>query len=249
MRPVLPKKVLVLGAGSGIGKSILENVKTQSSVFAIGGSRRGFVLPNKFPTPRLPFSEMEDEPNEEFVSGKNYCLDVLDEKSRKAFFDAYKSYFDTIDVVYFCFGDGIFKPFTKTTTNEFENHIQLNLVAVFNLLKDVYPFLILSKNAHIIFLGSTASKMGFPESSAYCASKHGLVGLARSLREEWKDQIRVTAVLLGAVATSIWNGREDFSLEDMISEEDAGAYLASLTQIPHSVSLDEITVLPKKGIL
>jgi short-subunit dehydrogenase len=62
-------------------------------------------------------------------------------------------------------------------------------------------------SGQFIFMGSVASVKGYPGGVAYCAAKHGLLGLARALREESKASgLRVTTLLPGATLTPSWDG-------------------------------------------
>lgn len=220
------KTTIVAGAGSGIGKALLERLH-QKEHFSIGFSRRGI--------------------ERELIlrSGLNYKCDFRNEESTKLAFSS----LEKIDALFITIGDGIFKPFSEITLHDWESHIQLNLTAPFLILKYAYPYLLKSENPLVVLLSSTAGKMGFPESSVYCTTKHGIAGLAKAIREEWKPRIRVTVVYPGAVYTQIWDGRTGFSREDMIPEADFAQQLASLLDSPTSLNLDELYILPRKGIL
>src|SRR5690606_24713086 len=57
----------------------------------------------------------------------------------------------------------------------------------------------------IFFMGSVASIKGYPRGVSYGAAKHGMLGLARSLREEVRERgIRVCTLLPGATYTDSW---------------------------------------------
>ncbi|HNI90113.1 MAG TPA: SDR family oxidoreductase, partial [Leptospiraceae bacterium] len=156
----------------------------------------------------------------------------------------------TLDALFLCQGDGLFGEIEKIDRLSLEKHFQLNLFSQFSILQFAYPLLRISDHPFVCFLSSTAGKVGFPESTAYCASKHAVAGLAKSLREEWKkDNIRVMTVYPGAISTSIWEGREGFDQNDMIAPEDFAEYLASFITLPKTINLDESYVLPQKGIL
>jgi NAD(P)-dependent dehydrogenase (short-subunit alcohol dehydrogenase family) len=153
-------------------------------------------------------------------------------------------------VLYFAQGDGYFRSIDQIETEELKSHFQLNLFSSFQISKIFSKYLTLFSKVSFVFLGSTAGNMGFPDSSVYCASKHGVLGLSRSLREEWKSLgAKVIYVSLGAVATDIWKDRPNFDPKDMISLSDCCEYLFSLSQISDSIYLNEVAITPKKGIL
>lgn len=227
------KQILVVGAGSGIGKSLLASLKENSGYDVYGISRRGIHL------------------SDQINSGSNYKCDLTDEGNIVSFFNFYKKSIGTLDAIYLCQGDGLFGEISSLTKDSIEEHFSLNVTSSFLILQKFYPLLKSSTlNPFVCFLSSTAGKIGFPESTAYCASKHAVAGLAKSLREEWKkDKIRIFTIYPGAISTEIWNGREGFETKDMISPEEFALYLKSFLDLPASINLEESYVLPMKGIL
>ncbi len=228
------KRILVVGAGSGIGESLFSRFKNATPFFPIGISRRG-----------IGFS-----PTERLEIGMNYKCDLKKESDIVRFADLLKSNNFFPDVVYFCSGNGLFKPVHELAAPEWDEHFSTNVKGVFLLAKELYPILKKADSPLVCFIASTASRQGFVNSSAYCASKHALLGFARAIREEWKpDGIRITSILAGAIDTPIWDNRPEFSKEDMIPAEDLGDFLLSLSNLGARMNLDEILLLPKKGIL
>ncbi len=229
------KKVLVVGAGSGIGKALFDNLKKRKDILPVGISRRG----NTFLQ------------NKTFAFKKNYRCDLLKIEDIKKFVEYYSTSHSEIDIIYLCQGDGLFDKIADISLKDFEQHLFLNLTSNFILMQYFFSALKNSKkNPMVCFLSSTAGKIGFPESTAYCASKHAVGGFAKSLREEWKtEKIRVFTVYPGAISTEIWSGRKGFSKDDMISPNDFAKFLVSLADLPSSIVVDESYVLPMKGIL
>ena len=218
--------MVVAGAGSGIGKSLLE-VLSKKNFRSIGLSRRGEAI--------------EDE----LVSGTNYHCDLRNEEAIQALFKK----IEYIDTLYITLGDGVFQPIHSLSLAEWNAHLELNLTAPFLLLKNAYKYLLNSKTPMVVILSSTAGRQGFPHSSAYCTTKHGVAGLAKAIREEWKPIIRVVTVYPGAIYTSIWDGREGFNPEDMIPERDFAEQMSLLLDTPEAINIDEMYILPRKGIL
>ena len=218
--------MVVAGAGSGIGKSLLD-VLSKKNFRSIGLSRRGEAIEG------------------ELVSGKNYHCDLRNEEAIQAEFKK----IDYIDTLYITLGDGVFQLIHSLSLSEWNAHVELNLTAPFLLLKNAYKYLLNSKTPMVVILSSTAGRQGFPHSSAYCTTKHGVAGLAKAIREEWKPTIRVVTVYPGAIYTSIWDGREGFNPEDMIPERDFAEQMSFLLDTPEAINIDEMYILPRKGVL
>ncbi len=224
------KNIWIAGAGSGIGKALLEELQKRNNLFSVGCSRRGISFSSKL------------------ERGVNYKIDLTKEKEIIYFLEKIHEYLGKLDGVYITLGDGLFSSIENISLEAWQNHIYLNLTVPFLILKNIRNFL--TTESFVCILSSTASKVGFPDSSAYCASKHGVLGLTKAIREEWKPyKIRVFNVSAGAIYTPIWENREGFQKEDMIPVEDFVKFLASFTDLPYSINLDDVYVLPLKGIL
>jgi len=96
------------------------------------------------------------------------------------------------------------KKFIDTSEEEWDKTIDINLKGSFLCTKAVLPFMIKNKSGVIINVSSGAGKTGFPDISAYCASKFGMIGLTESLAWEVANQnIRVMAICPGEVDTKM----------------------------------------------
>jgi short-subunit dehydrogenase len=239
----MKKVILIFGAGSGIGEALFQNLGKRymkENLELFGFSRRG------------------REYDQFFFQNENLSFDLTQSSHFDRFELAYKKLMLELKkathpfelVVYFAQGDGLFAPISFLQDSEIISHFQLNLFGSMSILRRIADSLSSFSQATIVFCASTASKMGFPNATAYCASKHAVSGLAKALREEWKELgVKVINANLGAISTSIWDDRPEFSKKDMISKSDAAEYLASLSDLPKTLYLDEVFVTPRKGIL
>jgi len=88
---------------------------------------------------------------------------------------------------------------------EWDNIMAVNTKGAFLCCKEVIGPMRKRGGGSIVNIASVAGKNGFPNMGAYCASKHALIGLTRSLAKELaKDNIRVNAVCPGIVRTAMW---------------------------------------------
>src|SRR5690606_29974257 len=81
-----------------------------------------------------------------------------------------------------------------------DRQVGVNLKAPFLLTQALLPQL-RSRRGQVVFINSSAGVCGAAGAAPYSASKHGLKGLADSLRAEVNGQVRVTSVFTGSTAT------------------------------------------------
>ena len=109
-------------------------------------------------------------------------------------------------------------PIAELTHDEWDRIIGTNLTGVFNCCKAIIPHLRARGGGWIVNLSSLAATNPFPGGAAYCASKAGLNAFSDALMQELRDDnIRVTTILPGSVATG-FNNREPGSGSDGPSE-------------------------------
>lgn len=95
-------------------------------------------------------------------------------------------------------------PLEQTSLENWARTLAVNLTAAFLLCKRSVPGMIEKGHGRIVNIASSAGKQGAAYITAYAASKHGLLGLTRSLADELKDRgITVNAVCPGYVETDM----------------------------------------------
>ena len=116
--------------------------------------------------------------------------------------------FKTIDIVINNAGLFLSKPISKSKIDEFQNIFDVNVRAPFLFSKDFSQDMKKKKWGRIINVGSSSSYQGFSEGSIYCASKHALLGLSRSLFAELKEsKVRTFCISPGSIKTDM--GKQD----------------------------------------
>ena len=136
----------------------------------------------------------------------------------------------------------------QASIDAFDRQININLRAPYRLTQALLAQL-KSRRGQIVFINSSAGVSASPGSGAYSVSKHGLKGLADSLRAEVNGQVRVTSVFTGTTATPMQQslhaakGRA-YSPESLIQPADVASVVANLLSLPRTVEVTDIHMRP-----
>jgi 3-oxoacyl-[acyl-carrier protein] reductase len=143
---------------------------------------------------------------------------------------------------------GIFleKPVPEIQLADWERVLRVNVTAPFLLTREVLPQMIARKQGRIINIASTSSSQGYLHQSAYCASKHALLGFARSLAMEARPHgVHVYNLCPGGVDTGLIKGThlgERLKGQPMINPEDIAEMVVFLLRQPENIDLPEIII-------
>jgi short-subunit dehydrogenase len=150
------------------------------------------------------------------------------------------------DVLINAVGIGIIKPFEQLSFEEFDKSISVNLYGAFHLLKSFLPAMKEQKKGLIINIPGVLGKTPMAGATAYSASKYGLNGMMKSLREELKrTDIRITQLFLGGVDSRFWDTIDlRVQRDKMIMAEEAAKAIWFLCQQPSSGVVSEMVIQP-----
>ncbi|SIT36869.1 D-beta-hydroxybutyrate dehydrogenase [Paraburkholderia piptadeniae] len=131
-------------------------------------------------------------------------VDVCDESAvNKAFFEA-ASNAGPIDVLVNNAGQAQAAPFANTDMALWQRMLDVNLTGVFLCTRTVLPSMLERSYGRIVNVASTAGQIGYAYVAAYCAAKHGVIGLTRSLALEVATKgVTVNAVCPGYTETEL----------------------------------------------
>jgi NAD(P)-dependent dehydrogenase (short-subunit alcohol dehydrogenase family) len=178
------RHAIVTGGGRGIGAAIADGLAAQGARLTIMG--RDVAVLEQCATRLRERHGATVQP---------VRCDVMDEQSvRHAFADAATASGDAHILVNNA-GQAAGAPFLETTTELWNTLIAANLTGAFFCSREVVTAMLAAGDGRIINIASTSGLKGYRNVAAYCAAKHGLVGLTRALAAETaRSGITVNAV-------------------------------------------------------
>ncbi|MBT2794230.1 SDR family NAD(P)-dependent oxidoreductase [Paraburkholderia strydomiana] len=178
---------VVTGGGSGIGAAIAEALLRAGARVTLMG--------------RNP-ERLEAQREKCRAWGDVACItvDVTQEESvAKAFNEA-----GAVDILINNAGQAQAAPFTHTDMTLWQRMLDVNLTGVFVGTRAVLPGMLERRHGRIVNVASTAGQIGYAYVAAYCAAKHGVIGLTRSLALEVATKgVTVNAVCPGYTETEL----------------------------------------------
>ena len=132
----------------------------------------------------------------------------------------------------------------NTSIDACDKIMAINVRAPYALIKCALPTLKKSDRASIINIASVVAHAGYPNQSAYAASKHALLGFTKSLAAEvYKDGVRVHIISPGGVYTDMVKvTRPDLSPDGMIMPEDIADIVEFFLKNRNNAVIDEVLV-------
>ncbi len=237
------KVALVTGASSGIGQATALALAAEGAKIAIA-ARRAERL--KSLAERIRQLGGEALPIE---------TDITDETQVSAMVEHTLQHFGQLELLLAVAGVGVAAPFQNTTTTEYRQMVDVNVLGLLYSIKASLPAMQRQGAGHIVVVSSGTGRYIHP-SVVYSGTKHAASAIAESLRREvCGDGVRVTVIEPGAVKTEFVSqmradvrevvARRLGDMEQLESEDVAGAILYAVTQPPR-VNVNILTLYPAK---
>ena len=187
---------VVTGAAQGIGRRVSELL-----------AERGYRL-------ALIDLRMPDETIQSIHSGGGevfgFVGDITNESVVEAFVRGVYERWERADALVNNAGIAFIAPAESTSSQDYRRVLEVNLVAPFLLAKAFGLKMLAARRGCIVNVASIAGLVGVADRAAYNASKHGLIGLTRTLAAEWGGRgVRVNAVCPGWVKTEMDSAAQD----------------------------------------
>ena len=187
---VQTRVAVVTGAARGIGRKV-----------ALVLAERGYaVAANDLSAPEETLGELER------VGAEALALpgDVSNETSVREMVRGVMESFGRVDVLVNNAGISAIVPAEQTTLADWNRTLAVNLTGPFLMSREFGNEMLRQQRGSIVNISSVAGLLGIADRAAYNASKHGLIGLTRTLAAEWGGRgVRVNAVCPGWVKTEM----------------------------------------------
>jgi NAD(P)-dependent dehydrogenase (short-subunit alcohol dehydrogenase family) len=179
------RHALITGGGTGIGAAAAAHLHAAGAKVSLLGRRME------------PLQQAAER-----LGGYAVPCDVTEPDQIAKAFEEARTVSGPIEMLIVNAGIAESAPFHKMTRESWDRIMSVNLTAAFDCARAAIGDLLASENGRLVFVASVASLRGVPYAAHYAASKHGLLGLMRSLAAEYaKTNLTVNAVCPGYVDT------------------------------------------------
>ncbi len=223
---------IVTGAGRGIGRAI---------ALALAG-RGAHVIPAARTVEQI--DSLAEQITAEGGLATPVPTDITDEPSVLGLFEEVRRDLGKLDVLVNNAGLGIYGEVMDFDVEDFDRVMAVNLRGTFLCSREAMRMMTLRKSGYIINISSVVGLKGYPNQAAYTASKHGVVGLTKSLAVEAQEHgVRVSAILPGGVDTDlVGRARPDLDRSVLMQPEDIAQAVLFLLSLSDRCAIDQIYI-------
>ena len=201
MQNLKGKTALVTGGGRGLGKAVALALAAEGVNVAITGRNENNL--------KSVVAEIESKS----VKSSYSVFDVTDKKQVFASLEKLQNAFGKFDILINNAGIAAFGGILEMDDEQWEDIVKTNLFGPYYVVKAVVPGMVEKKSGDVVNISSTAGLKGNALTSAYSASKFGLIGMSESMMFELRKQnIRVTTLTPSTISTDM--AKTDLKITD-----------------------------------
>jgi 3-oxoacyl-[acyl-carrier protein] reductase len=226
---------LVTGATEGIGRA---------TAFALG--RAGYRIGVCART-AAKVDQVLGELKKEGIEAAGAPADVSDPAQVASAVEQVTAAVGEIGVLFNNAGVLIARPFEELSLDDWDTTMATNVRSLFLMSRAVVPGMRRRREGTIVNVASLSGRHGFVGGSAYCASKHAVLGFSRALMLELrKEGIRVVAVCPGSVSTGMMRDQPMLKTnpDRILQPEDVAGVILSAVRLPGRALVSELDIRP-----
>jgi NADP-dependent 3-hydroxy acid dehydrogenase YdfG len=234
---------LVTGASSGIGEATALALATHGAKVAIAARREDRL--------QMLARRIESLRSEALV----IAADITVEGDARSMIERTLARWDRLDILVNNAGVMLLEPVDTAPAENWRRMLNINLMGLMVVTQAALPAMRKQRDGHIVNISSTAGRVANPTAAVYAATKFGVGGFSEALRTEvFKDNIRVTVIEPGAVATElrdhITHAETKQTIETwansmrQLQPEDVAASIVYAVTQPSHVNVNEILLRP-----
>lgn len=238
------KYVCITGASSGIGEACAKVFAQKGYNVALGARR---------------IERLENLKRELVSLGAASVffdyLDVCSDESITIFVQKMMDYFkQNLDILVNNAGLALgFEHIKDGNFEDWKTMFDTNVLGVLNITKKILPYMLTRNIGHVVFIGSIAGHQVYEHGAVYCASKHALKAIAKTLRLELNGtNIKVSTIDPGMVETEFsivrlrnpHKAKKVYEGMNPLVAQDVAECVDFVVTRPAHVNIDEILVMP-----
>ncbi|MGE5433098.1 MAG: SDR family oxidoreductase [Syntrophomonadaceae bacterium] len=241
MESLKNKIVFITGATSGIGKACAEEFAKAGSNLILCARRLELL------------NSTSEQIRKEFgVKVYDFQLDVRHRKAVEAAIDSLPEEWKNIDILVNNAGLAIgMNKFYEDNPDNWEPMIDTNIKGFLYIARAVVPLMVKRNSGHIINMGSIAGQQAYPKGAIYCATKHAVDAVTKSLRMDLVEtKVKVSSIDPGMVETNFsvirFEGDEEKArnvyrgLDPLVGKDIAETVVFMASRPPHVVIADVV---------
>jgi NAD(P)-dependent dehydrogenase (short-subunit alcohol dehydrogenase family) len=237
------KTAIVTGAGSGIGRAVATALLKEGYNVGLAGRRRE------------PLEETAGAARERALP---VPTDVADARSVRALFDAVKSRFGRLDLVFNNAGIGAAGvPLEDLTVEQWQAVVNINLTGSFLCVQEAFRIMKAQepRGGRIINNGSISAHAPRPNSAPYTATKHAITGLTRSASLDGRkydiacgqiDIGNAHTELAARMASGVPQANGQIAVEPLMDVEHVASAVLYMASLPLDANVQFMTIMATK---
>jgi NAD(P)-dependent dehydrogenase (short-subunit alcohol dehydrogenase family) len=228
-KPLRGRKALITGAAGGLGNAIARELTKQGCELFLTGRDAG-----RLQTTRGELADLNSQVH-------NHVADLSNTAEVEGLANRAVETMGAVDILINSAGVFPVCSLAESSSEDFDRCFAVNVRAPFVLMQRLATGMTERGWGRIVNIGSSSAYAGFRDTAIYCASKHALLGLSRSLFQELKGSgVRVYCLSPGSIQTEMGKQVRGQTFETFIRPEEVARYLVFMISFDAEMISEEV---------